>query len=121
MAIVLTFARAWDIIMHNKHLTSTEKIVLVEVCRYYPRAYNGANATIAANTGLSIRTVQYALKSLSTGKTTRLKKGQPARRPYLSRSYQQTYVAGSLYTKRTLYPIAMPGAIYPPGHKPRPA
>lgn len=113
----LPFARAWDLIMHNQNLTPTEKIVLVEVCRYWPRAYSGANATIAHNTGLSIRAVQYALKSLSTATKTRAKQGKPPRRPYITREYHQKYIAHKLHTVRTIYPIAMPGALYPPKHK----
>lgn len=117
MPETLPFARAWDLILHNQNLTPTEKIVLVEVCRYWPRAYSGANATIAHNTGLSIRTVQYALKSLSTGKNTRAKQGKPPRRPYIDRDYKHKYIAGKLHTVRTLYPIAMPGKLFPPKWK----
>ena len=117
MTVSLPFARAWDMILHNANLTPTEKIVLIEVCRYHPRGYSGANATIAHNTGLSVRTVQYALKSLSTGKNTRSKQGKFKRRPYIDREYKHYYVAKKLHTVRTLYPIAMPGPLYPPKHK----
>ena len=111
----LTFLRAWDVIMHNKHLRPTEKLVLLEVCRYWPRCYSGSNATISYHTGLSVRTVQYALKALSTGPTRRSTQGLDIRRSYLYRGYVHTKHGDTTFTSRLIAPTCLPGMIYPPG------
>ena len=112
--IELSFCRAFDAIMHNSHLKPTEKLVLIELCRYWPRAYSGSNATIAYHTGLSVRTVQYALKALSTGPKRRNNLGLDHRRSYIYRGYAHTRFGGKVWTCRVIVPHCLPGAIQPP-------
>lgn len=110
----LTFAPAWDIILHNSHLSTAERMVLIEVCRYWPRAYFGSNMTISNNTGLSQRQVQRVLKDLSTGPTKRLGQGKSKRRAYIDRGYAHVRVRGKRYTSRLIYPLFMPGKCIAP-------
>ena len=105
----LVFAPAYDIIMHNRHLSPCEKLVLIEVCRWWPKPCHGSNAIIAHNTGLSIREVQYCLKSLSTGPTKRHVQGKPRRRAYIDRGYAHIHLEGKLYTSRVIRPLCLPG------------
>lgn len=114
MAIDLPFARAWNPIMHNAHLRPSEKLVLIELCRYWPNAYSGSNENISHNTGLCKRTVQYALKSLSTGPKKRHAQGKTKRRAYIDRGYKHTHFQGQRFTSRVILPLCLPGKAKPP-------
>lgn len=110
----LLYARAFDIVWHNANLSVTEKVVLTEVCRYWPRAYSGSNATISFNTGISIRHIQKVLKALSTGPAKRAHQGKPKRRAYIDRGYLHTTRQGKVFTSRVIKPLCLPGPGLPP-------
>ena len=110
----LTFLRAFDVIMHNKHISASEKLVLLEVCRYWPKAYYGCNDTIAHNTGLSVRWVQKCLLALATGPKKRRSRGLAPRRAYIDRAYEHHRLNGKLYTVRVISPICLPGHVEAP-------
>lgn len=112
--IDIPFARAWLPIMHNRNLTPLEKLVLVEVCRFWPSAYIGSNATIAANTGISIRHIQRILKKLSTGPAKLAAQGHARRRAYIGRGYHHFQLKGKPYTVRMIVPQCLPGKAQPP-------
>ena len=105
----LSFARAWSPIMHNEHLTPLEKLVLIEVCRYWPRCYIGSNHTISYNTGISVRHVQRLLKGLSTGPSKRHAQGKSRRRAYIDRGYYHFRLKGKPFSVRMIVPICLPG------------
>jgi len=105
----LTYAKAYDIILHNQHLTTAERIILILVCRYFPRPCSMSNETLAHHSGLSIRQVQYCLKALSTGPTKRTAKGASKRRAYIVREYAHITHEGKTYTARLIYPVFLPG------------
>lgn len=114
----LNYARAFDIVWHNSNLSVIEKVVLTEVCRYWPRAYYGSNATISFHTGISVRHVQKVLLALSTGPTKRTAQGLPKRRAYISRGYQHTRIEGRVLTSRVIKPLCLPGTGQPPDAPP---
>lgn len=115
----LLYARAFDIVWHNANLSVTEKVVLTEVCRYWPRPYSGSNATISFHTGLSIRHIQKVLKALSTGPAKRETRGLSRRRAYIDRGYLHTTHQGKIFTSRVIKPLCLPGPGLPPA-QPRP-
>lgn len=102
MILELKFSIAFDIVMHNQNTSPSEKLVLIEVCRYYPNTYYGSNATISHNTGLQVRQVQYILKALSTGPTKRAAQGKPRRRAYIDRGYQHLEGGGKPKSARVV-------------------
>lgn len=105
----LTFARAFDVITHNQNTSAAEKLVLIEVCRYYPEVYWDTNETIAHNTGLTERYVQRILKALSTGPAKRSSQGKARRRSYLFRGYSHEYCQGRPRSVRVIKPLFLPG------------
>ncbi|MBA7699722.1 hypothetical protein ES703_108421 [subsurface metagenome] len=114
MQIELTFARAWDLILNDHHLEPPEKLVLIEVCRFRPKLYNGTNATIASRTGFSIRHIQRILHALAVGPKGRKAQGLPHRRKYLNLDYGHYRVNGKLYTVRLISQLFMTGKSEPP-------
>lgn len=114
----LTYARAFDIILHNRNIKPGEKLVLLEVCRYWPKAYHGSNSTISYNTGLCTREVQYCLKALSTGPKKRAEQHKPPRRAYINRGYAHIRIQGKRYTARMILPLCLPGKAEPPSTPP---
>ena len=122
MTIKLPFARAWQPILHNEHLTPPEKLILIEVCRYWPKCYIGVNATIALHTGFCVRHIQRILKQLSTGPAKRKEQGLKPRRAYIDRGYIHIRRQGRIYTFRMIKPLALPGrAENPPTYKENPS
>ena len=119
MGLKLKYARAFDIILHNANTSAAEKLILIEVCRYYPEVYYGSNETISLNTGIDKRRVQRLLKGLSTGPTKRLKKKLSKRRAYLDRGYAHTVVGGKAYTSRVIVPLFLPKCNRPEPSKKR--
>lgn len=111
----LLYARAFDIVWHNANLSVIEKVVLTEVCRYWPRAYYGSNHTISFHTGLSVRHIQKVLLSLSTGPARRAEQRKSKRRAYISRGYEHTRIEGRILTSRVIKPLCLPGTAQPPG------
>jgi len=105
----LTYAKAYDIILHNQHLSTAERLILILVSRYFPRPCSMSNETIAHHSGLSVRQVQYCLKALSTGPTKRTAKGASKRRAYIVREYDHILIEGKMYTARLIYPVFLPG------------
>lgn len=103
-----TFARAYDIILHNSNITAAEKLILIEICRYYPECYYGSNETISHNTGIDKRRVQRLLKRLSTGPAKRKSQGKSRRRAYISRGYSHQKAGGKNYTARVIVPVFLP-------------
>ncbi|GAG36560.1 unnamed protein product, partial [marine sediment metagenome] len=98
----LPFARAYDCIIQDENLLPAEKIILLEVCRYWPKSYNHPNAVIAENTGFKRRWIQTILKALSTGPTKRKAQGKTERRAYIKREYVQIKHEGKLHTVRAI-------------------
>lgn len=108
--------------MHNENLKPPEKLVLIEVCKYWPSCYIGSNATIAHNTGFSVRHIQRILKALSTGPTKRAEQNKSRRRAYIDRGYSHITKNGRMYTLRLIAPLCLPGkAQKPPTYKKNPA
>ncbi len=105
----LLYAKAYDAIMHNQHTTASEKLILIELCRWRPCAYRGSNATISYNTGLSVRAVQYGLKSLSMGAKKRDARGLTPRRAYIAKHSSPRVEGMPLWTCRIIVPICLPG------------
>jgi hypothetical protein len=113
MRTTLTFARAFDVIIHNQNTTPAEKLVLIEVCRYYPNIYYGTNEQISHNTCIDKRRVQRILKALSTGPTKREGQKLKPRRAYIDRGYAHRTIDGKLYTQRVIVPLFLPKCRHP--------
>lgn len=111
---LLSYARAFDVILHNAYLSPGEKLVLIEVTRFWPSPYHGSNATIAHNVGLSPRQVQRHLLTLSTGPATRSSQGKYPRRAYIHRAYAHSHQDGQPFTTRIILPLCLPRLPTPP-------
>lgn len=115
----LPFARAYDCVMADPQLSAAEKLVIFEVCRYFPRPYYGSARTIALHCGLSRDYVRGIIFELISGPKSRKKRGKPERRPYLKRGLEtKSPERGTFETVRVLVPAQFPpgdgAAIHPP-------
>lgn len=115
----LTYAKAYDIILHNQNLTALERLVLTVISRFWPDPCSMSNETIAQLTGLSVRKIQYILKDLSTGPTKRITHHKSHRRAYIIREYEHITHHAKTYTTRLIFPIFLPGPRrrHPKSHK----
>jgi len=104
----LSFARAYDFIMADKALTAAEKLVVIEVCRYWPKPCYESAGTIAAHCGLDDRYVRNLIKGLCQGKAKRKAAGKSERRAYLKRTYGHMEKAGQVSTCRVIVPLRFP-------------
>ena len=75
----LTFAKAYDFILRDTRLNASEKLVLIEVCRFWPKPCWKSNGHIAQGIGLS----EAYVRNLISGLTRR--RGE--RKAYLWRRY----------------------------------
>jgi len=104
----LPFARAYDFIMADRELTPAEKLVLIEVCRYWPNPCYESAGTIAAHCGLDARYVRNLIKGLCQGKSKRKAAGKSERRAYLKRGYAHMRKNGATCTCRVIAPLCFP-------------
>ena len=104
----LPFARAYDFIMADRELTPAEKLVMVEVCRYWPNPCYESAGTIAAHCGLDGRYVRNLIKGLCQGKAKRKAGGKTERRAYLKRRYVHIAKGGNGSTCRVIVPLCFP-------------
>jgi hypothetical protein len=93
----LTFAKAYDFIKRDRKLCASEKLVVIEVCRYYPSPYWGSATTLSNDIGMSVR---YA-RNLVAGLLRR--KGN--RKAYLRRQF---YKRMDGRDTRVLVPLCFP-------------
>lgn len=75
----LPFARAYDFIMADRDLTPAEKLVVTEVCRYWPNPCYESAGTIADHCGLDARYVRNLIKGLCQGRAKRKGAGKTQR------------------------------------------
>ena len=104
----LPFARAYDFIMADKRLIPAEKLVVIEVCRYWPKPCYESATTIAYKCGLDERYVRNLIKGLCQGKARRKASGKPERRAYLKRAYVHAERAAKASTCRVIVPLCLP-------------
>jgi len=77
------YAMAYDCVMEHPDITPAEKLVLIEIGRYWPSPWTGSNETIASNIGLSVSYVKRLIHSLfekkiiRRGLTTITRHGKP--------------------------------------------
>lgn len=58
------YIRAFHCILSHQDITFAEKIILIEICRYYPACYYGTNKQIAQNIGSSDRYTEKLINGL---------------------------------------------------------
>lgn len=104
----LPFARAYDFIMRDKRLAAAEKLVMIEICRYWPSPYYGSASTVAQNTGLQKRYVRKLIKGLCQGREKRKSLGKPQRKAYLKRGYEHLKKGNDRFTLRVIVPRCFP-------------
>jgi hypothetical protein len=62
------YAKAYNIILSDPTLIDAEKVLLFEVCRYYPQCCFASNSELAKNTGHSIRYIEKLIAKLKQKK-----------------------------------------------------
>lgn len=106
----LPFARAYDFIMADRNLTPAEKLVVIEVSRYWPNPCYESGATIARHCGLDERYARNLIRGLCQGRVKRTAAGKPERKAYLKRAYVHVGNDGEVSTCRVIVPLCFPGA-----------
>jgi hypothetical protein len=101
----LPFARAYDLIMSDGELSAAEKLVMIQVCRYWPAPCVMTAGSIARGCGLDSRYVRRLIKGLCQGVEKRQAEGKPPRRAYLRRGYTQVHKDAKTTTVRQLIPL----------------
>ncbi len=91
----MPFAKAYDFLRQDKKLKPAEKLVMFEVCRYWPNPYWGTNLTIAQNIGCSER---YAEKLI----------GHLVKEKRIHRGFAHTDKDGKPHTVRVIVPLCFP-------------
>ena len=91
----MRFLKAFEFLMSTQRLTSTEKLVMIVICRFWPNPFWDSNASIAKSLGISVRYVEKIIKSLAT-------KG------FIKRGYAHTKRNGRLHTVRVILPLCFP-------------
>ena len=91
----LLFARAYDFLLKDSNLTSAEKLVMIIICRYWPRPYWDTNEQIAKDLGFTERYVEKIIKSLADKK-------------YIKRGYAHTTKNDRPHTVRVIVPKCFP-------------
>jgi hypothetical protein len=102
------FARAYDFILADKHLCAAEKLVLIEICRYWPNPCYEAAKTIAQKTGMDKRYVRNLITGLTQGTEKRTKLGKPPRKAYIARAYSHYQKNGQSLTVRVIKCLCFP-------------
>jgi hypothetical protein len=105
------FARAFNFLLADKHLCAAEKLVMVEICRYWPEPFYESAATIASHIGLNPRYVRNIITGLTQGTKTRERLGKPPRKCYLKRAYAHYKRNGQTLTVRVIKPLCFPTEI----------
>lgn len=77
------FARAFDFILADPNLIPAEKLVMIVVCRYWPRPCTMRRAAIARACGLRPDYVRTLVRWLCAGPDELRRMGRPPRRAYL--------------------------------------
>ncbi len=91
----LLFAKAYNFLLADKHLTAAEKLVMIIVCRYWPNPYWDTNKQVAKELGFSERYAEKVIKSLADKK-------------YIKRGYAHTTKGNRLHTVRVIVPKCFP-------------
>ena len=91
----IPFARAFGFILSDVNLTAGEKVVLIEICRYYPRPYWDSNKIIADSLGYTECTAEKYIKRL-------------AEKRYIRRGYAHKKINGKLKTCRVIKLLKSP-------------
>lgn len=91
----LPFSRAYDFLLEDKELTPAEKLVMIEVCRYWPNPYWATNEHIAKKLGFSERYIEKLIKRL-------------AEKKYIKRGYAHTTKNNRPHTVRVIVPKSFP-------------
>ena len=98
----IPFARAYDFLMADRKLSAAEKLVMIQVCRYWPGPCYMSAATIARNCGLDPRYVRKIITGLSQGAKKRKQLGKPPRKRYIARGYVHLKKNGEKWTCRVI-------------------
>lgn len=88
----LPYSRAYDFLLKDKKMMPAEKLVLFEICRYWPNPCWFSNKTIAENLGFSERYVEMIIRRLE-------KKG------YIKRGFAHTDKGKNHHTVRVIVPV----------------
>jgi hypothetical protein len=104
----IPFARAYDFLTADPKLSAAEKLVMIQICRYWPEPCYMSAATIAKNCGLDPRYVRRIIKGLSQGAKKRKQLGKLPRRRYVKRGYVHTRKNGKEWTCRVINPVCFP-------------
>jgi len=101
------FARAYDLLTMDRNLSAAEKLVMIQVCRYWPRPCTMTAARIARLCGLDSRYVRNIVKGLCQGAETRVAAGKKPRKAYLRRKFVHVKKRGVTSTCRVLVPLCL--------------
>lgn len=96
--VEMPFMRAYDFVMSDPNLLPAEKLVIIVVCRYWPKPFWQSNERIAAACGFSKRYVEKLVRGL-------------AERSYIRRGYAHVKRNGRLLTRRVMVPLRFPKQI----------
>lgn len=102
------FWKAFDIMMHNEYVTPSQKLALIVLTSNWPKVFAPTNAKLSEYTHQSIRTIQYNLKSLSTGSISLALQGRAGRRPLIRRIYWHEYRHTKPFTLRAFSILSFP-------------
>lgn len=91
----LPFAKAYNFLLEDHNLASAEKLVMIVICRYWPRAYWDTNEHTAEDLGFSERYIEKVIKSL-------------AGKGYIKRGYAHTTRNNRPHTVRVIVPKCFP-------------
>ncbi len=91
----LPFAKAYNFLLEDSNLTSAEKLVMIIICRYWPRPYWDTNKHVAEDLGFTERYIEKVIKSLK-------EKG------YIKRGYAHTTKDARPHTVRVIVPKCFP-------------
>ena len=91
----LPFAKAYNFLLRDSNLTTAEKLVMIIVCRYWPRPYWDTNDQIAKDLGFSERYIEKVVKRL-------------AGKGYIKRGYAHTTKNARPHTVRVIVPKCFP-------------
>lgn len=94
----IPFMRAYDFVVGDPNLLPAEKLVIIVVCRYWPRPSWQSNERIAEACGFSKRYVEKLIKGL-------------AEKSYIKRGYAHERRNGKLFTCRVIVPLRFPKQI----------
>lgn len=92
---VLPFAKAYNFLLRDRNLTTAEKLVMIAICRYWPRPYWDTNEHTAEDLGFGERYIEKVIKNL-------------ADKGYIKRGYAHTTKKGKPHTVRVIVPKCFP-------------